>query len=357
MSTENKKIYQLLIWGTGKISAEIEKNGLNGIVIGYIETYKSRDSYCGLNVYGADNLPDKYDYIIIANSYTDEIYEICIQYDINIDKCIFIYPTRQSVGCWQRNMLRYILGEKNYTNYCARLGITENTFFEKDMELYQRMNTRENFQIQKDYLYPIISDRYADAGIMDAYFWQDLWAAKLVYQSGVKTHFDIGSRIDGFIAHLLAMDINVTLIDVREFPAKVENLHTIVSDATRLSQLEDESIDSMSALCSLEHFGLGRYGDPIDPEACFTCFEAIQRKLKEGASLYISVPIGKERVEFNAHRVFYAKTIVECFNQMDLVELSYAFDSGIEYQIALSKYDNDLCKRHLGFGLFYFVKK
>ncbi len=357
MDTENKTVYKLLLWGTGRLCDEIEENGLNGVVIGYVETCRSRELYRGLNVYEIGSLPEKYDYIIVANTHTNEIYETCLQYGVDINKCIFFQTVRKQVGFVQQEILFNILGEKNYTNYCAGFGITESTFFEKDTKQYQEMNTRENFQIQEDFLYPIISDRYADAGSMDTYFWQDLWAAKLIYQSGVKTHFDIGSRIDGFIAHLLAMDIDVTLIDVREFPGKVENLHTIVSDATRLSQVEDESIESMSALCSLEHFGLGRYGDPIEPEACFLCFEAIQKKLKKGANLYISVPIGKERVEFNAHRIFFAKTIVDCFKQMNLVELSYASSDGIDYQIELSKYDHDLRKGRFGFGLFHFIKK
>lgn len=111
-------------------------------------------------------------------------------------------------------------------------------------------------------MWSIIGDKYASAGTMGNYFWQDLWAAKLIYKSGIKEHFDIGSRIDGFIAHLLAMDVHVSLIDIREFPAEVENLNTIVDDAISLYQIPDDSIKSMSALCSIEHFGLGRYGDP-----------------------------------------------------------------------------------------------
>lgn len=354
---EKKESYQLIIWGIGRLSAEIERNGLNGVIIGYVETHKSRECYRGRTVYEIDSLPERYDYIIVANTCSDEIYGTCVNYGIDINKCIFFQTIKQQVGFRQEDIVYDILGEKNFTNYCAGCGIRKNTFFENDMKRYNELNTRENFQLQEDFLYPIIADRYAEAGSMGSYFWQDLWAAKLIHQSGIKSHFDIGSRIDGFIAHLLAMDISVTLIDVREFPGEVENLHTIVSDATNLSQVEDESIDSLSALCSLEHFGLGRYGDPINPEACFLCFEAIQKKLKKGGHLYISVPIGKERVEFNAHRVFFAKTIVECFNQMNLIELSYTVRDKIEYHIELSKYDDNLCKGDFGFGLFHFVKR
>ena len=70
------------------------------------------------------------------------------------------------------------------------------------------------------------------------------------------------------------------------------------------------SIDSMSALCSIEHFGLGRYGDPIDPDSCFKCFDSIQKKLRKGGQLYISLPIGRERVEFNAHPQSYVNVLL-----------------------------------------------
>lgn len=348
---------RLLIWGTGKMAREVESNGLNGRIAGYIETHRTKDKFQGLTVYEIKDLSEVYDYIIVANSYVDEVYRSIIRYGIDREKCIFLRGLKKQVGLKDEDVLRDVLGERNYINYRAEYGLVANTFFEEDMKRYQERNTRENFRINEDFLLPVISDKYAEAGSMGNYFWQDLWAAKLIFESGTETHFDIGSRIDGFIAHLLAMHISVTLIDVRKFPGEVENLHTVIGDASSLSQIEDGSIGSMSALCSLEHFGLGRYGDDVEPEACFRCFENIQKKLKPGAHLYISVPIGRERVEFNAHRIFYARTIVECFDQMKLLELSCTAANGIESHIELSKYDDDSRKGSLRFGLFHFIKK
>lgn len=210
--------------------------------------------------------------------------------------------------------------------------------------------------IQEQYNWPVIVDKYALAGTTGNYFWQDLWAARLILKSKVTRHFDIGSRLDGFISHLLAAEIEVTMIDIREFPEKIENLHTIVDDATMLNQIEDESIESMSALCSLEHFGLGRYGDTIDPEACFKCFENIQKKMLKGGKLYLSVPIGQERVEFNAHRVFYANTILDCFKTLKLVEFSCVSQGKIENIKDIHKYDEDKHNGEFRYGLFYFIK-
>lgn len=348
---------RFLIWGTGKLTKQFVENGYNGEIIGFIETNKSKEIYMGKPVYDSSEIPNDYDYIIVANSYTTEIYSLCLKKGMDMSKIIYLYPVKKKEGYSESGMLKELLLDKNYTNYCAEFDMIDESFVTSDMEQYTKLNQRVSFNVQKQYMYPIIYDKYKQAGAINNYFWQDLWAAQLIYRSGIKMHFDIGSRIDGFIAHLLAADIEVTLIDIREFPVKVNKLYTIVDDATSLHQLSDGSIESMSALCSLEHFGLGRYGDPIDPEACFKCFANIQKKLKEGGHLYISVPVGNERVEFNAHRVFYAVTIVECFSDLMLEEFSCITAEGIEYNVDIHKYDEDTHNGEYRYGLFHFIKK
>lgn len=327
-----------------------------GEVIGFIETNKSVNHFMNKSVYESNELPKEYDYIIVANSYAKEIHELCLKLGIDITKIIFLYGIKNRVGCIESSILKSILLEKNYTFYCTEFGLLDDTFIENDKYTYKTLNQRNTFDIQEKYMWPILSDKYSYAGTIGNYFWQDLWAAKLILKSEVREHFDIGSRLDGFIAHLLSANIDVTMIDVREFPGHIENLHTIVDDATTLHQVKDESIQSMSALCFLEHFGLGRYGDPVDPEACFKCFANIQKKLKPSGKLYLSVPIGKERVEFNAHRVFYASTIMECFSQLTLREFSCVSQGKIESMIDLHKYDEDKHNGEYRYGLFYFEK-
>lgn len=347
---------KLLIWGTGNLAEKFLKNKYNGDIIGFIETNKSMTSYMDKPVYDSREIPKEYDYIIIANSHATEIYDWCLQLKIDVSKLIFLYSVKQRIGCTDQSVLKEILSDVNYTLYCAEFRLTNDTFIKSDIDQYQKLNHRPSFSIQEKYMWPIVTDKYASAGTSNNYFWQDLWAAKLIIQSGIKKHFDIGSRLDGFIAHLLAANIDVTMIDIREFPEQMEHLHMIVDDATSLRQIHDNSITSMSALCSLEHFGLGRYGDPIDPEACFKCFDNIQSKLKKGGRLYISVPIGKERVEFNAHRVFYASTVVECFNTLHLQEFSCTAQGMIEYNADIHKYDNDPHNGEYRYGLFSFTK-
>lgn len=347
---------KLLIWGTGNLAERFIDNQYNGEIIGFIETNKSIDIYMNKPVYDSRELPEEYDYIIIANSYVAEIYNWCLKLNIDISKLIFLYGVKQRIGCVEQSILKEILMEKNYTAYCAEFGLTDETFIISDAKLYQKLNQRSTFAIDEQYMWPVIADKYALAGTIGNYFWQDLWAARQIIKSGIRNHFDIGSRLDGFIAHLLASGIDVTMVDIREFPGEVEHLYTVVDDATSLHQISDESIESMSALCSLEHFGLGRYGDPVDPEACFKCFDNIQKKLKKGGRLYISVPIGRERVEFNAHRIFYASTIASCFNKMHLEEFSCTSQGSIEYDVDLHKYDDDLHNGEWRYGLFSFIK-
>lgn len=347
---------KLLIWGTGKCAERLIENGCNGEIVGFIETNKSINSYMGRPVYDSRQFPSQYDYIIVASSYVTEIYNLIKKLNMDCSRIIFLYAPRQRVGCTDNTIIKKILSEKNYTNYCGEYSIIKDSFIEDDIRTYTEMNQRPNFAINEEHLWPVIQDKYALAGTINNYFWQDLWAARSVVLSGVRQHFDIGSRLDGFITHLLASGIEVTMIDIRKFPEKVDGLHTIVDDATSLMQIQDDSVESLSALCSLEHFGLGRYGDPIDPEACFKCFDNIQRKLKVGGKLYISLPIGKERLEFNAHRVFYPSTVIDCFGTLKLEEFSCTSDGKIEYDVDIHKYDNDLHNGNYRYGLFYFTK-
>ncbi len=251
--------------------------------------------------------------------------------------------------------LNYIL--TNSVHYSIRIQKDfGGKWIKEDLQQYTTLNKRKSFAYDKTFAYFIAGDKFAQNGSFHPYFWQDLWAAKHIFQRRPHVHCDIGSRVDGFIAHLASFGQKVRLFDIRPMESAIDNVEFVQCDATNLENIPDGSIESISALCSLEHFGLGRYGDPIDPEACFKCFHSIQKKIQWGGVLYLSVPIGYEHVEFNAHRVFYAETIVNSFPNMRLVEFSVAYKETIEYNVDLHQYDGD--KEYGGgrFGLFLFEK-
>lgn len=139
-------------------------------------------------------------------------------------------------------------------------------------------NKREN-------RFPIYKDKYQDAGrIAEHYFLQDIYFSKIICQTRSKVHYDIGSRVEGGISHLLGSSCieKVIMLDIRPLPIEVERLEFIQADATELNEVDDRSLMSISSLHAIEHFGLGRYGDSIDPFAWKKVLKAIQKKLAVG---------------------------------------------------------------------------
>lgn len=192
----------------------------------------------------------------------------------------------------------------------------------RDMRAYNSRNIRTEFHASIRNLYPCLNDWDDNAGSLSYYFWQDLWAARKIFQLKPSEHYDIGSRVDGFIAHVLPF-MSVTMIDIRPLPQKVEGLKFIQADATNLEGIADNSIISLSSLCAPEHFGLGRYGDPVDPEACFSAVRSMQRVLAHGGHLYIAVPVGDASgVAFNAHRIFQPELIINTLDKLRLIDFS-----------------------------------
>lgn len=229
--------------------------------------------------------------------------------------------------------------------------------YKRDYDTYVRLNKgKGQFQIDKAFLCPQLKDRYSRAGGTGQYFWQDLWAARLIAKNNPERHYDIGSRIDGFIGHLASFRENIFLIDIRPFADPIPGVSFQQADATNLDGIPDESIESISALCSLEHFGLGRYGDPIDPDGWIKALKSIERVLSPNGHAYISVPIGYEHLQFNSDRVFYAETIIDALPSLKLVEFSTTYGKEIEYDTPIHKYDDERDNWGERYGLFHFMK-
>lgn len=200
--------------------------------------------------------------------------------------------------------------------------------YKGDIAMYESLNTIKEFPIVKNNLRPILEDISSEAGEIDEhYFLQDIWVAQKVGSQRPDIHYDIGSRIDGFISHLLVMKQKVTQIDIRPLNKKISGLDFICADATNLENVADGSIGSLSSLHAIEHFGLGRYGDKIDPDACYKVTQSIQRVVMENGRIYVSVPCGSEnKLVFNAHRIFNPYTFANYFKQCMLEEFCYIKD-------------------------------
>lgn len=171
-----------------------------------------------------------------------------------------------------------------------------------------------------DQFLPHLGDVDAEAGAGGGhYFWQDLIVAQRVARANPARHVDLGSRIDGFVAHLLVFR-DVEVLDVRELHSKIPGLTFVRADGTTLAGVPDRSVESFSSLHALEHFGLGRYGDGLDPRGHIRGMQNAQRVLAPQGSLYISFPVGPERVEFNGQRVIDPELPMRVLGELQLVD-------------------------------------
>ncbi len=226
-------------------------------------------------------------------------------------------------------------------------------YFLKNLIRYIRLNKENSFRVCfKDIFYKTY-DRFNEAGTMSThYFYQDLWAAKYLHQHKITEHVDVGSRLDGFIAHTLLFSA-VCYIDVRPLKAKIDGLDFKQGSALALP-FPDNSVASLSCLHVIEHVGLGRYGDEVDPGGYRTAARELMRALAVGGILLIGVPVGRERVCFDAHRIFDPQTIVNAFSGLKLLEFNLIDDKG---QGIINNASFSVARQcNYGCGLFAFTK-
>lgn len=209
-------------------------------------------------------------------------------------------------------------------------------------------------------LVPCLHDWNEEGGeTNNEYFWQDLVVAKMIFDSNPKKHVDIGSRVDGFVAHVASFR-DIEIFDIRPISTNIPGVIFKQADLMDSSASFTNYCDSLSCLHALEHFGLGRYGDPLDPNGYESGIRNMSRILCSGGVFYLSVPVGLERVEFNAQRVFNPKTIVDIAKSnnlsLDKFSLFTSDDGMVEMDIQNNTLDAVGMKRY-GLGIFSFIKK
>jgi SAM-dependent methyltransferase len=185
-----------------------------------------------------------------------------------------------------------------FINFTLGLGY----YFRTYRVLKKQMKVNKDFVFGK--FYPILDERSSESGtIRGHYFHQDLLIAQKIYQYNPGRHIDVGSRIDGFIAHIASFR-EVDVFDIRPLASSVKNIKFTQADLMQLPENMKSCCDSLSSLHAIEHFGLGRYGDKVDIDGHLKAITNLYYMLKPNGKLYFSVPIGKQRIEFNAHRIF-----------------------------------------------------
>jgi hypothetical protein len=193
----------------------------------------------------------------------------------------------------------------------------------RDLHAYSRLPNAERLRLRD--AFPQIGDRLQSSPFDRHYFLQDVWAARRVAALGPDHHVDVGSRVDyvGFLTTIC----EVTFIDIRPLCVTLDNLEPVSGSIVDLP-IPDQSVSSLSCLHVAEHIGLGRYGDTLDPLGTRRAAAELQRVLSPRGQLLFSLPVGKPRVCFNAHRIHDPREIPLMFGELRLIEFSAIDDGG-----------------------------
>jgi Caenorhabditis protein of unknown function, DUF268 len=196
--------------------------------------------------------------------------------------------------------------------------------------------------------YPCLADRLPATPFDPHYFYQGNWLARRLANAKPARHVDVGSSV--LMIGVLSAHVPTVFVDYRPLVVKQSGLSCLAADINRLPFV-DRSVQSLSCLHVIEHIGLGRYGDAINVEGARLAASELQRVVGKGGTLYLSTPVGRERVCFNAHRVFAPTTILSWFSDLKLISFSYVSDEGqlVENAPASSAADLDY-----GCGFFEF---
>ena len=214
---------------------------------------------------------------------------------------------------WKRPLIRtkILSGLMKYPKY----------FF--DWWQYSRMEGAKPIKLFDTY--PCLFDKRPKTGIDSHYFYQDVWAFKKIYSLNPELHVDVGSNVN-FVGFLTAIT-RVHFVDIRPLDALYLKNIEIKKASVLNMPYADNSLESLSCLHVAEHIGLGRYGDPLDPLGTKKAAAELTRCLAKGGNLFFSVPVGKPRLCFNAHRIHSPRQIIDYFKGIKLVELSGSDDN------------------------------
>lgn len=196
--------------------------------------------------------------------------------------------------------------------------------------------------------YPCLFDNLARTPYDSHYFYQGVWALERILHIAPKRHIDIGS--DAMFVGMLACASPVIFVDIRPLSARLARLTSVSGNLLGLPFLESR-LESLSCLHVAEHVGLGRYGDALTPHGTRDACAELKRVLAPGGNLLFSVPVGRPRVCFNAHRIHSPKQILDYFVGLEPIEFSAVDDYG---NLLINASLEKLGTASYGCGLFWF---
>jgi SAM-dependent methyltransferase len=207
-------------------------------------------------------------------------------------------------------------------------------------------------QIRPEDINPQLSDRSTATPIDRHYTYHPAWAARVLAKTRPLKHVDISSIVS--FSTVLSAFVPAEFYDFRPAPVQLEGLLLGAADLTRL-HFPSDSIASLSCMHVIEHIGLGRYGDPLDPEGDLKAIGELVRVLAPGGDLLVAAPVGRPRVEFNAHRIYDHEAFARYFAPLELVEFALIEERG-EGGLIMAPPPERVQAESYGCGCFWFRK-
>lgn len=212
-------------------------------------------------------------------------------------------------------------------------------------------NQDGRFSISPKDFYPCIKDKTIYTSFDAHYVYHTAWAARKVREINPLKHVDVASSL--YFSGIVSAFVPVDFYDYRPANLKLSNLSSQPGDLNKLT-FEDNSIKSLSCMHTIEHIGLGRYGDAIDAQGDISSINELKRVVEPNGSLLFVVPVGKPKIEFNAHRIYSYEQVVGYFKGFKLKEFSLVTDTADFIENA----NHELVKnQNYGCGCFWFIKE
>ena len=186
------------------------------------------------------------------------------------------------------------------------------------------------------------------------YLYHTSWASRVLSKINPTLHYDFASDLR-FVT-MVSSNIKIIQYNLSIPTVNLDNLEFRTTNLIKMENIKSNSLNSVSCMHVVEHVGLGRYGDDINPEGDKEAIKELIRILAPGANLLFVVPVGKPRIFFNAHRVYSYEEILNYFGSFKLKEFSLIEDDGFEKGIIINADPNKVKNNEYACGCFWFEK-